>query len=122
MFENLSGVLLCTIPQQRELLDSSKMSPDQTKKSPLVPLAIWAVFLAGLLLQAFSPHLRIDHDSFVMPADGISRGVPIDPRALVKQQKTMQLCSALLAVAGAAGLAIYYRRTLFRHLPGQSEE
>lgn len=98
------------------------MSLDQKKAPRLIPLFIWAIFLLGLSLQLLSPHLRIEHDSFVMPADGISRGVPIDPRALVKQQKTMQLCSALLSLAGALGLALYYRRALFEHLPGRGEK
>lgn len=103
-------------------MPSNELLPNRNKTSRLVPLSIWTVFLVGLLLQLFSPHLRVAHDSFVIPADVMSRGLPVDPRALVKREKMIQLSSALLALSGAIGLAVYYRRTLFRHSPGKGEE
>jgi hypothetical protein len=99
----------------------SDLSPNRDKTSLLVPLSIWAVFLTGLLLQLFSPHLQVAHDSFVIPADVMSRGSPVDPHALVRQERMIQLSSALLVLAGAIGLALFYRRTLFRYLFGKGE-
>ena len=91
------------------------------RPSLALPICIWAVFAAGLLLQLFSPHLQIAHNAFVMPADAVSRGLPVDPRALVQRERMVQVCSALLALSGAIGLAVYYRRTLVRSFSGRGE-
>ncbi len=85
------------------------------------PLAIWTVFLAGLVLQLFSPHLQIAHDAFVIPQDAIRPGMPVDPRSLVRLEKGIQLASALLVLSGATGLALFYRRTLLQYATGKSE-
>jgi hypothetical protein len=84
-----------------------------------LPFAIWAVFLSGLLLQLFSPHLRVVHNAFVIPPDLANRGTPVDPRALVQKERTIQMCSAFLALVGAAGLALWYRHTLLQSLLGK---
>jgi len=84
-------------------------------------LAIWSIFLSGVLLQLFSPHLQIAHNAFVIPPDLIRAGTPLDPRALVQQEKAIQLSSALLVLAGATGLAVFYRRTLLMHLSGKDK-
>jgi hypothetical protein len=102
-------------------MESSDRSPNRNRPSPLVPLVIWAVFFSGLLLQLFSPHLRISHDSFVIPQDEVSQGSVIDPRALIAKERTIQLCSALLTLAGAIGLALYYRRTLLKYVSRSRE-
>jgi len=91
------------------------------KSAFLVPLAIWTIFLIGLLLQLFSPHLQIAHDSFVIPQDLVHSGTPLDPHALVQKERIIQSFSALLVLAGAVGLALYYRRTLLKSLSGKSE-
>jgi NhaP-type Na+/H+ or K+/H+ antiporter len=102
-------------------MTASDLPPNRQRNSLLIPISIWAVFLAGLMLQLFSPHLQIDHNSFVIPQDLINQGVPIDPRALVRQERVIQICSALLALAGAIGLALYYRRALSRSWSGRGE-
>jgi hypothetical protein len=84
----------------------------RNKRALLIRALIWAVFLSGLLLEVFSSHLKIAHDSFVIPANMIPQGSTIDPRALVMRERTIQLCSAALVLAGAIGLAIYYRVVL----------
>ena len=104
---------------QEEFVTSSDMPPNTKKPSLLIPSLIWAVFLSGLLLQWFSPHLRIEHDAFVMPQDAAARGVPIDPQALVRRERMIQLSSAFLSVTGAVCLALYYRRSLSSYLPGK---
>ena len=93
----------------------------RNRKSLWLPIAIWTVFCAGLLLQLFSPHLQIAHDAFVIPQDVILQGMPIDPRSLVQQEKLIQLSSALLVLAGATALALYYRRTLLKYATGTGE-
>jgi hypothetical protein len=91
------------------------------RSSLLVPLTIWAIFLIGLSLQLFSPHLQIAHDSFVIPQDLVHPGTPLDPHALVQKERIIQSFSALLVLVGAVGLAFYYRRTLLKSFSGKSE-
>ena len=79
-------------------------------------MLLWLVFFLGLSLQAFSPHLAIEHNSFVIPADAASRGSVIDPRALVNRQRFMEGASAALVLAGVVGLGIWYRDELVRSL------
>jgi NhaP-type Na+/H+ or K+/H+ antiporter len=100
---------------------STAVSPKADKTSLLFQLSIWTVFLAGLFLQFFSPHLQVAHDSFVIPPALMAQGLPIDPRALIRQERMIQLCSAFLVLVGAIGLALYYRRSLFRYLSGSGE-
>jgi len=94
--------------------------PRLGKSSLLVPFAIWSVFLIGLLLQLFSPHLQIAHDSFVIPQDLVHSGTSLDPHALVQKERIIQSFSALLVLAGAVGLAFFYRHTLLKSLTGKS--
>jgi hypothetical protein len=119
----MHGLVLRSIERisLRDVMESSDRSPNRNRPSPLVPLVIWAVFFSGLLLQLFSPHLRISHDSFVIPQDAVSQGSVIDPRALIAKERTIQLCSALLTLAGAIGLAVYYRRTLLKYVSRSRE-
>ena len=91
------------------------------KISLWLPLAIWTIFLAGLLLQLFSPHLQIAHNAFVIPQDAVRPGMPVDPRSLVQLEKSIQIASALLVLAGATGLALFYRRTLLKYALGKAE-
>jgi len=86
-----------------------------------MPLLLWAIFLAGLALQLFSPHLRIAHDAFVISPDLVTPGSVVDPHALVQRERMIQLYSALLVLAGAIGLGLYYRRSLLRHLLGKEK-
>ena len=100
-------------------MDSSERPAPSSKKSLWLPLLLWAIFVAGLALQLFAPHLGIAHNAFVIPPGLATHGSAVDPRALVQKEKMMQLSSALLVLAGAIGLALYYRRSLLRHLLGK---
>jgi hypothetical protein len=86
------------------------------RRSIIKPALLWVFFGAGLALQAFSPHLAIEHDSFVIPADAVRPGSVIDPRALVKRERLIQGTSAALVLIGVAGLGIWYRESLVRSL------
>jgi NhaP-type Na+/H+ or K+/H+ antiporter len=88
----------------------------EAKRSILLPAALWLLFAAGLILQAFSPHLAIEHNSFVIPESVYAPGSTIDPRALVQRQRYMQGLSALLVVVSVIGLGIRYRRVLSQSL------
>jgi hypothetical protein len=89
---------------------------NRSRRSILVPMLLWLVFGAGLSVQAFSPHLPIEHNSFVISADVVPAGSVLDPRALINRQRLMQAISAMLVLVGAAGLAIWYREALSRSL------
>lgn len=86
------------------------------KRSVLLPTVLWLLFAAGLVLQIFSPHLAIEHNSFVIPESIAAPGSTIDPRALVQRQRIMQGSSALLMVIAVVGLGIRYREALSESL------
>jgi hypothetical protein len=106
--------------ERRESTAAPDAATDRGRKALWIPLAMWAVLLVGLLLQLFSPHLQIAHNSFVIPPELVRQGMPLDPRALVQQERMIQLCSALLVLTGASGLGLYYRRILLKYASGKS--
>jgi len=69
-----------------------------------------------LAVQVFSPHLPIEHNSFLVSEDVVPAGSVVDPRALVNRQRSMQATSAVLVLIGVIGLAIWYREALSRSL------
>ena len=73
----------------------------------------WGVFTVGLLLQIWSPHLKIEHQAFVMPQILFAAGKTISPSELVAQERIIQSLSAVLTVSGALGLAWCYWERLF---------
>jgi hypothetical protein len=75
---------------------------------------LWATFGLGLLIQGFTPRLRIEHRAFVVPASLLSTGKDVRPAEIVARQRHMQLLSSLLTTLAAIGLCCYYRRLLFR--------
>ncbi len=85
-------------------------------RSAFLPASLWIIFCAGLAVQFFSPHLPIEHNSFIISADVVPPGAVIDPRALVNRQRHMQATSAVLVLVGVIGLAIWYREALSRSL------
>ncbi len=89
------------------------------KRSFVVPALLWLVFTAGLVLQAFSPNLAIEHNAFVIDENSVPRGSVVDPQKLVNRQKSIQGASAALVIVGAVGLAVWYRRALTRSLTGK---
>jgi hypothetical protein len=94
--------------------DSSSASG--RRRRILLLAALWLLFAAGLAMQAFSPHLAIEHGSFVIPESANASGAAIDPRELVQRQRFMQAISAALVVAAVIGLGICYREVLSRSL------
>jgi hypothetical protein len=91
----------------------------QTEQSGrwLRPL-LWVVFGLGLLLQAFSPHLKVSNGKFIIPPALIREGRGIAPANIVKRERTLQWASGILTLGAALGLGFSYRRVLvrqFRH-------
>ncbi|MGO9057673.1 MAG: hypothetical protein ACLQU2_09865 [Candidatus Binataceae bacterium] len=87
---------------------------DQRKcRARWLAVLIWAIFGVGLLVQAFSPGLRIEHNKFVAPGT-ISKGQEIHPDEIIARERTVQLLSATLTLGGALGLAVCYGPALFR--------
>jgi len=68
---------------------------------------MWAIFGAGLLVQAFSPGLKIEHNKIVAPA-AIAQSREINPGELIARERRVQLLSAILTIIGAVGLAVCY--------------
>src|SRR5579884_4381443 len=77
-------------------------------KRGFVPLVLWALFLAGLLVQAGAPRLHIEHNAFAIPESLTSNGT-IRPADIVARERWMQTLSAVLTLTGALGLAICCR-------------
>jgi hypothetical protein len=73
----------------------------------------WMTFGMGLLVQFFSPHLKIERNAFVMPSSVHAGVKTISPSEIVGRERTIQSISAVLTVGGALGLALHYRRRLF---------
>jgi hypothetical protein len=97
-------------------MENPDISLDRSVNRSLLPALLWLSFCAGLIVQIFSPHLPVEHNSFVISAGLVPPGSVIDPRALVSRQRFMQASSAALVLVGAIGLAIWYRETLSRSL------
>lgn len=89
------------------------------RRTIVVPALLWLLFCAGLALQVFSPHLAIEHNSFVILAKDAPPGSVVDPRALVNRERSIQATSAALVLVGAIGLGIWYRESLMRSLSGK---
>jgi hypothetical protein len=87
----------------------------------LLPAVFWALFAAGLLARLFSPHLTIEHNTFTLPPNSLLPGTAISPSDLVARERTVQLISVILTVAGAIGLAWWYLPRLFGRSSSRSE-
>lgn len=73
---------------------------------------LWVCFGVGLIIQGCAPNLRIERERFLISAS--SAKAPIDPIALVKRERQMQMLSALLTGGAAVGLALRYRALFLR--------
>jgi hypothetical protein len=73
---------------------------------------LWTVFALGLIFQAFSPHLKIVNNAFVMPEAEVKSGVGLLPAAIVNRERKLQALSGSLVLGAALGLAYCYRRNL----------
>lgn len=72
----------------------------------------WIALGTGLALQLFAPRLEITDGRFVIPPRLAIPGQTVDPQALVAKERHYKLASALLMLAGTAGLAFSYRHLL----------
>ena len=75
-------------------------------------LLLWMAFGAGLLVQAFAPHLKIQNRQFVIPPSLVSKGKA--PDEIVGRERRMQVLSGILTVSSAVGLGFYYRHLFVR--------
>jgi NhaP-type Na+/H+ or K+/H+ antiporter len=76
------------------------------------PVLFWAIFLSGLSVEALAPHLKIEHNAFVIPPSLVSQGKEINLAALVMRERRVQLLAGLLTLGGAIGLGLHYRDSL----------
>ena len=83
---------------------------DRRRRS--LALVCWLVFAAGLLVQFFSPHLKVSNGAFVIPPGMAAGRNAIRPDEIVNGQRRVQLLSLLLTVSGTLGLAFLYRDIL----------
>ena len=98
-----------------------KQSPSQTKTihgNRLLTICLWAIFAAGLMVEALAPRLQIENRAFVMPSNANIQGQTLRPDQLVDRERRMQAAAALLTVGGALALGFYYRRTLLMAVKG----
>lgn len=98
---------------------------DSTRKrhwrKEILPVFLWVVFIAGLLIQVVGPRLSIENHAFVMRPALTSQGGGIDPGGMVKREREVQWVSGILTLGGAISLAFWYRRRLAHALmPGRS--
>ena len=87
----------------------SRFSPLRGRRD----LFFWLVFAAGVLFQAFGPHLKIKNNKFVLPPSLISSSRDIRPAEIVARERRLQIVSGVLTLVGALGLALCYHERLF---------
>lgn len=78
-----------------------------------VGLFLWVAFAAGLLVQAFAPHLKIQDNKFVIPPSLLSGAKEVRPDEIIARERRMQALSGILALGSGLGLGFYYRHVLF---------
>jgi hypothetical protein len=76
-------------------------------------LLLWAGFAAGLLVQAFAPHLKIQDNKFVVPPALQSAAKEVRLEEIVVRERRMQALSGILTLGSGLGLGFYYRHVLF---------
>jgi len=82
------------------------------KKSYVVLSLLWVVFGLGLLSQGFAPHLKIQRQAFRIDVNSSSAPITEDAKTLIDRERHMQVLSAILTVAGALGLSMFYLRAV----------
>jgi hypothetical protein len=91
-----------------ELLVKNKHNGRRAWLGPL----LWLAFAAGLLLQVFAPHLKIQNNKFVMPASILSGQKDVHPDEIVARERRIQALSGILTLGSGLGLGLYYRHAL----------
>jgi hypothetical protein len=79
-------------------------------------LLLWAVFLAGLVIESLAPRLQIQNRAFVIPPSMTAEGKEVRPDRIVERERRMQWAAGILTIGGALGLAFAYRDALARAL------
>src|SRR5205807_7740511 len=98
------------------------MSVHGTRRRRSLALICWLLFAAGLLVQLFSPHLKISNGAFVIPPKMSAGRKAIRLDQIVARQRRIQLVSLLLSVSGALGLAFLYHDILIGVVSRRSSE
>ena len=98
------------------------MSVHANRRWRALTLLCWLVFAAGLLVQFFSPHLKVSNEAFVIPPEMAAARNAIRLDEIVARQRRMQLLSILFTVSGALGLAFLYRDVLIGAASRRSSE
>ena len=98
------------------------MSVHGNRRQRSLALLCWLVFAAGLLVQFFSPHLKVSNGAFVIPPEMAAGRNAIRLDEIIGGQRRMQVLSALLTVSGAVGLAFLYRDILIGAASRRSSE
>jgi hypothetical protein len=75
-------------------------------------LLLWAAFAAGLLIQAFAPHLKVQNNKFVLPPSLLAGQAEVRPDEIVARERRIQALSGILTLGSAIGLGFYYRHVL----------
>src|SRR5207248_6659385 len=88
------------------------MSVHGNRRRRSLAILCWLVFAAGLLVQLFSPHLKISNGAFVIPPKMAAGRNAIRLDEIVARQRRLQFLSVLLTVRGALALAFLYRDIL----------
>jgi hypothetical protein len=76
-------------------------------------LLLWTGLSAGLLVQAFGPHLKIQNNKFVIPSSRLSGEEEVRPDEMVARERRIQALSGILTLGSGLGLGLYYRQALF---------
>ena len=84
-------------------------------------LLLWLGLGAGLLVQAFAPHLKIQNNKFVIPSSLLSEGEVVHPDEIVARERRMQWLSGILTLSSALGLGFFYRHVLFPKATSKGE-
>ena len=100
----------------RSQVPTATPTPSTRRRSRAVAAVLWAVFVTGLVIQFFTPGLKIENSAFVMPSSSIVAGAEIRPDSIVQRERRMQWASGLCTLAGALALAFWYRRSLAQAL------
>ncbi len=89
-------------------------------RSQILPLFLWMLFGAGLVVESLAPRLKIEHRAFVMPQTLTETSAPIHPDAIVDRERKMQAAASLLILGSAVGLACCYQRKIMAAvIPGK---
>jgi len=100
---------------------SAGTAPNSPSRSRRLAASLWIVFSLGLALQAFSSHLEIAHNAFVIPPSLTASRVGLNPSEVVSRERRLQALSGLLVLGGAIGLAIHYRHVLRESFMGRGK-